>query len=93
MQSKNADVILVDKDGPITIISLNRPECRNAINRAMAHDLCEAITDFENDDTATIGVLHGIGGSFSSGYDMHELLFDNIKPETLLQMEGSVVCI
>lgn len=57
----------------------------------MAMELCSAITTFENDETASVGVLHGIGGSFSSGYDLKELMTDSMKPETLLQMEGSVV--
>lgn len=58
----------------------------------MASKLCDAITAFENDETSTVGVLHGIGGSFSSGYDLNELGADNLRPEEVLfHTEGSVV--
>ena len=69
--------VLQEKDGEITIITLNRANKRNAINRQMVKELNEAITAFELDKTSTVGVLYGSGGSFSSGYDMDELLVDN----------------
>lgn len=86
------DYVKTEKHGAITIISLNRPAKRNAINNEMALKICDAITSFENDDTSSVGVLYGVGGSFSSGYDLNELGTENLRPEeVLLHSEGSVV--
>lgn len=66
----NEELVQVERYGDLTIIGLNRTQKRNAINQPMSLKICEAITNFENDDTSTVGVLHGLGGSFSSGYDI-----------------------
>ena len=67
------DEVVVEKLGAITTIGLNRPEKRNCVNSTTARKLSEAISNFENDDAALVGVLHGIGGNFCSGYDLSEL--------------------
>lgn len=85
------DVVEVERMGPLTIIGLNRTHKRNAINQQMAFKICEAITNFENDDTSTVGVIHGIGGSFSSGYDIDELQNETLKVEHFINSEGAVV--
>jgi hypothetical protein len=67
------DEILVEKLGPITTIGINRPQKRNCINMATANKLSRAVLEFEEDDSALVGVLHGIGGNFCAGYDLEEL--------------------
>lgn len=47
----------------------------------MTRKLCVSIETFENDDSASVAVLYGIGGSFSSGFDMNEIS-DEINPQT-----------
>lgn len=59
-------------DGPVAILTLNRPEKRNAINTEMTEELGKVIRQFEDDNLASVGVLYGLGGSFSSGYDIKE---------------------
>ena len=78
------DEILVEKLGPITTIGINRPQKRNCINKATANKLSRAVLEFEEDDSALVGVLHGIGGNFCAGYDLQELSgFDvNMGPVT-----------
>ncbi|KAJ9584142.1 hypothetical protein L9F63_021507 [Diploptera punctata] len=71
--STTNDEILVEKLGPITTIGINRPNKRNCVNRKTAKQLSEAISQFENDDSALVAVLHGIGGNFCAGYDLEEL--------------------
>ncbi|XP_055371715.1 probable enoyl-CoA hydratase [Condylostylus longicornis] len=84
-------LILVEADGPITLIGINRPDHRNAVNADTAHALCEAFSNFENNEESTIAVLYGVGGSFCSGYDIHELVSgDNISTDLLMLQEGSV---
>lgn len=73
----------LERQGPVFVISLNRPHKRNAINKEMVAALRQAFETFEMDETATVGVLYGIGGSFSSGYDMKEFFEDSVKPASI----------
>lgn len=65
------DVVLTERlDGGVRVITLNRPEVRNAVNAAMARGLAGALDDLDADDDARVGVLTGAGGAFSSGMDL-----------------------
>lgn len=57
----------------ITIITLNRPHRRNAIDHSTAEKLYRAILNFENDETQKVGILYGAGGDFCAGFDLHEV--------------------
>ncbi|MEU7811693.1 enoyl-CoA hydratase [Pseudonocardia sp. NPDC049154] len=57
-------------DGVIARITLNRPEARNAQNRAMLVELDEAFALAEADDTVRVVILAGAGKAFSAGHDM-----------------------
>ena len=65
-----SDAVLVDRNGPVTTIGLNRPERRNAVDRATADRLTAAFRDFDDDPDAAVAVLHGEGGVFCSGADL-----------------------
>jgi enoyl-CoA hydratase len=60
----------VDRRGPVTIVSLDRPEVRNAVDAAHAAALTEAFGAFDADDSAAVAVLHGRGGTFCAGADL-----------------------
>jgi enoyl-CoA hydratase len=62
--------VLVDKSGPVTTVTLNRPECRNAVDPATAQALRDAFDAFEADDVAHVAVLTGAGGHFCGGFDL-----------------------
>ncbi|RMI31483.1 crotonase/enoyl-CoA hydratase family protein [Nocardia stercoris] len=62
--------VLVENRGPIRIITLNRPEVRNAIDHATAQLLERIVDAFEADDTARIAVLTGADGTFCAGMDL-----------------------
>jgi enoyl-CoA hydratase len=47
--------VKVSHDGPVTIISINRPHVRNAINKSTAQALKDAWLDFEADENALVG--------------------------------------
>ncbi|KAH8291882.1 hypothetical protein KR054_001942 [Drosophila jambulina] len=87
-----ARTVLVEKDSHITLIGLNREQQRNSIDANTAAQLTEAISQFEADDSSPVGVLYGIGGSFSAGYDLAELEAEAQRgsPNFLLRHEGSV---
>jgi enoyl-CoA hydratase len=62
--------VRVDKNGPITTIILARPEVRNAVDGPTATALADAMRAFESDETASVGVLWGEGGTFCAGADL-----------------------
>lgn len=62
--------VLVERRGPIMIITMNRPEVRNAVDHAMAVGLEKACDAFEADPNIRVAVLTGANGYFSSGMDL-----------------------
>lgn len=65
--------ILVDDQGPVRVVQINRPERRNCVDRHTARELHHAFCEFNQDETALVGVLAGRGGYFCAGYDLKEL--------------------
>lgn len=57
-------------DGPVAIVTINRPEVRNAVDRGTAAALAEAFRRFEADDALAVAVLTGAGGTFCAGADL-----------------------
>ncbi|KAJ7261466.1 enoyl-CoA hydratase/isomerase family protein [Mycena rebaudengoi] len=57
----------------ITIITLNRPHVRNAVNAATTSLLAAAFRAFDADTTQKVCILTGAGGAFCAGYDLHEV--------------------
>src|SRR5437879_13202474 len=45
-----ANTVLVERDGPVTIVSINRPHCRNAVDGATARKLYDAFLSFDADE-------------------------------------------
>lgn len=66
------DEVVVTKDGPVTVIRINRPQVRNAINGATAAALRAAWLAFDADETARVGVLTGGDDVFCAGADLKE---------------------
>lgn len=65
--------VLVEMNGAVRTVILNRPKVRNAVNPQTARDLLEAFDEFEADDDASVAVLTGAGGHFCAGYDLKAL--------------------
>ena len=65
-----ADTVLVERDGPVTIVSINRPHCRNAVDGATARKLYDAFLAFDADEAASVAVFTGTGGYFCAGADL-----------------------
>jgi len=63
------DVVQSESRGPITIITLNRPQYRNAQNSAMLYALDRALHAAAMDDDVRVIVLRGAGPAFSAGHD------------------------
>ncbi|XP_053681120.1 uncharacterized protein LOC128731985 [Anopheles nili] len=82
MKEPSENTIVVEKENNITLIGINRSKVRNAIDSTTGTKLAAAIAEFEADPKADIGILHGIGGTFCSGYDLSELA-DSQQPEQI----------
>ena len=66
------ETLLFEVRGHVALVSLNRPERLNAMNRTMLRELNEACDLIEADDSIFVAVLTGEGKSFSSGFDLKE---------------------
>jgi enoyl-CoA hydratase len=62
--------VRIDHDGPVTIVTIDRPDVRNAVDRATAEGLADAFRRFDGDDERDIAVLTGAGGAFCAGADL-----------------------
>ncbi len=65
--------VRVERDGPVTTVLLHRPARRNAVDGPTAAALAAAFRAFDADDTASVAVLHGQGGTFCAGADLTAL--------------------
>jgi enoyl-CoA hydratase len=68
--TEQAAPVLVERDGRIQIITLNRPDARNAVNRALAEGIAGGLDELDSDDGLSVGVLTGAGGGFCAGMDL-----------------------
>jgi len=62
--------VLIEKNGPVTTIILDRPQVRNAVDRPTAEALAAALRAFEADAQARVAVLTGNAGTFCAGADL-----------------------
>jgi len=63
----------VDHEGPVTVVTIDRPDRRNAVDPATATALFEAFSAFDHDDSSSVAVLTGSGGTFCAGADLRSL--------------------
>jgi enoyl-CoA hydratase len=63
-------MVRVDRDGPVTIVTIDRPEVRNAVDGPTAARLGEAFRAFDADASSSIAVLSGAGDTFCAGADL-----------------------
>ena len=64
------DPVRVERDGAVTTVIINRPAARNAVNGPTAAALYAAFDEFDRDETASVAVLWGEGGTFCAGADL-----------------------
>ena len=68
-----ATPVRVDRTGPVTVITIDRPHRRNAVDRVAADALETAFAAFEADDSASVAVLTGADGTFCAGADLQAI--------------------
>lgn len=65
--------VVVERDGPVWTIVIDRPRQRNAVDRPTADALVSAFEEFEADGAAKVAVLAGAGGTFCAGADLQAI--------------------
>lgn len=66
-------MIRCERNGAVWTVILDRPERKNAVDRAHAEALAAIFREFEADDAASVAVLWGAGGSFCAGADLQAI--------------------
>ena len=69
-----SDEVLVERHGAVQVITINRPEARNALNGAVAVGIRDAVDELDAATELRAGVLTGAGGTFSAGMDLKAFL-------------------
>jgi enoyl-CoA hydratase len=68
--STEQPAVLTERRDNVLVITLNRPEARNAVNLPLAEGLAAALDELDADDGLSVGVLTGAGGFFCAGMDL-----------------------
>ena len=69
-----SDAVLLEVDAGIAVLTINRPEARNAVNGAVAAGIAGAVGELEERKDVSVLVLTGAGGTFSAGMDLKGFL-------------------
>jgi enoyl-CoA hydratase/carnithine racemase len=74
-----SETVLYEKRDKVAIITLNRPDALNSINRQLRQDLAEAITRFDGEEGSFVAIITGAGRAFCAGRDLKERAADNAE--------------
>lgn len=75
----NLQNVIIERDGDVAVISLNRPEKRNALSLQMMRELDDALSEVGRDPQLRVVILRGEGASFSAGHDLRELVDRDVE--------------
>jgi enoyl-CoA hydratase len=82
----NTDSVLIQRDGKVLHVIVNRPQVRNAVDSVTAHTLGEVFAQFNDDDELCVAVLSGADKTFCAGFDLREVAEDR---RTTVDQTGS----
>jgi enoyl-CoA hydratase len=77
-----------ETDGPVAVVTLDRPDVANAIDRPTAEELVAALRRFEADDALAVAVLTGAGGKFCAGADLKAMREDGAPRASRVEPDG-----
>lgn len=66
--------ILIARDGPLAILTMNRPERRNALSVPLMQELIDALDTLGQDSAVRVVIIAGNGPAFSAGHDLREMI-------------------
>jgi enoyl-CoA hydratase len=62
--------VLTERRERVLVVTINRPDQRNAVNAGVAHGIAAALDELDADDSLAVGIITGAGGYFSAGMDL-----------------------
>ena len=74
MSETTSEEVLTEVDNGVLIVTINRPEAKNAMTKAAAEGIAAAMDRLDSDDDLRVGILTGAGGTFCSGMDLKGFL-------------------
>ena len=77
---KSSPRILTERRGHVLIVTINRPEARNAFDREASNAMNGAMDLLDEDESLFLGIITGAGGNFSSGADLKEMARLGVPP-------------
>lgn len=83
----NYSTLTIDVDDNVAIVSFNRPDNLNALNRQLRMELIDAINEVNANSAIRVGVLTGKGRSFSAGADLAEELDNSLDTMQMITQE------
>jgi enoyl-CoA hydratase len=75
-----ADTLVIEHDGPVTIVTIDRPERRNAVDSVCAEQLRQTFEAFDADEAQSVAVLTGSAGTFCAGADLKAVAEGDRRP-------------
>lgn len=69
-----SEEVLTSEENGILVVTINRPEAKNAMTKAAAEGIAAAMDRLDSDDNLRVGILTGAGGTFCSGMDLKGFL-------------------
>ena len=94
------DVLLIERDGPVATLTLNRPEAMNALSRPLREALSAGFRELEADPDVRVAIVTGAGRAFCAGFDLKELAeasgdaaetASNDLPEAMAAFSGPIL--
>jgi enoyl-CoA hydratase len=73
-ESAMSEEVLTSEEDGILVVTINRPEAKNAMTKAAAEGIAAAMDRLDSDDNLRVGILTGAGGTFCSGMDLKGFL-------------------
>ena len=77
-----------EQQGPVTVVTLDRPDVRNAVDAETARELHRAFLAFEADSAARVAVFHGANGHFCAGWDLQRAAQLGREPGGAVALDG-----
>src|SRR5213083_3073918 len=85
------NTVLFETDGEVAVVTINRPEVRNAVDDPTAAALVGAFRRFDADEALAVAVLTGAGGTFCAGADLKAVAAGQLRRGALIDALGEYV--
>src|SRR2546429_6149718 len=82
------NTVLFETDGEVAVVTINRPEVRNAVDDPTAAALVGAFRRFDADEALAVAVLTGAGGTFCAGADLKAVAAGQLRRGAAVGKQG-----